>query len=601
MNAKPAAARSLAASGVIAIATLTCVAGPDPAAAQFYGPQYGRPSPYGSPYARDQYGRPIPYRQGPQSGREAKRDPAPPRSGAAPLLAVVSLNDQRVTVYDADGRKMLQSPVSTGATNYETPVGIYSVVQKKEQHQSNVYEDGNMPFMQRITWTGIAMHAGVLPGHPASHGCVRLPIAFAERLFGLTDIGLRVIVVREDILPGEIAHPALFKSGLTRREAALAPRVQVSAPSSESAVAPPPGSPRFFEFLKSRAAAKSAEAEAAGKKAAAAKQAAARKAAEAAPAVKVVRAAEANQVRAGELLQKAEQALAAAAANSSAGAPEGEAQTDAEREKADAARAKAAARLADAQTAKERAAAKLAEAGAQLESAKAQAQAKAEAAEAAGKEFKSAEAAREAAAEAAEAASRQTSPVSVFISRKTQRIYIRKGYHPLHEGPVTIRDADKPIGNYVFTALNYAGEGADVRWSVVSMYKAGHKAAGGAGGGSEPVAQKKGRGSDTRSADVASADAAGAKAALDRISIPKDTLERISEVVLPGSSLIISDEGASIETGKDTDFVVLISGEPQGGIKTRRREQPRYRDDDDFWGGGGGRRGGGGCMFLFGC
>ena len=75
-------------------------------------------------------------------------------------------------------------------------------------------------------------------------------------------------------------------------------------------------------------------------------------------------------------------------------------------------------------------------------------------------------------------------------------------------------------------------------------------------------------------------------------------------MVLPGSSLIVSDEGLSLETGKDTDFVVLISSEPQGGIKTRRREpMMRYRDDDDFWGGGGGsnKRGGGGCPFLFGC
>ena len=125
---------------------------------------------------------------------------ASPGARARPLLAIVSLSDQRVTIYDAEG-KMLQSPVSTGSTGYETPAGIYSVVQKKEVHQSNVYEDGNMPFMQRITWTGIALHAGVLPGHPASHGCVRLPIAFAQRLFDLTDIGLRVIVVRDDIAP----------------------------------------------------------------------------------------------------------------------------------------------------------------------------------------------------------------------------------------------------------------------------------------------------------------------------------------------------------------------------------------------------------------
>ena len=134
------------------------------------------------------------------------------RPAGPPILAIVSLSDQRVTIYDAEG-KILQSPVSTGSTGYETPAGIYSVVQKKAVHQSNVYEDGNMPFMQRITWTGIALHAGVLPGHPASHGCVRLPLAFAERLFGLTDIGLRVIVVRDDIAPSRHRPPRAFQTG----------------------------------------------------------------------------------------------------------------------------------------------------------------------------------------------------------------------------------------------------------------------------------------------------------------------------------------------------------------------------------------------------
>ena len=86
------------------------------------------------------------------------------------MLAIVSLGDQRVTIYNADG-KMLQAPVSTGATGLETPAGIYSVVQKEMDHHSNVYEDGAMPFMQRITWTGIALHGGVLPGYAASHGC----------------------------------------------------------------------------------------------------------------------------------------------------------------------------------------------------------------------------------------------------------------------------------------------------------------------------------------------------------------------------------------------------------------------------------------------
>src|SRR5262249_55534244 len=111
---------------------------------------------------------------------------------------------------------MLQAPVSTGATGLETPAGIYSVLQKEQFHQSNVYEDGNMPFMERITWTGIALHGGVLPGYPASHGCVRMPEQFAERLFGLTDIGMRVVVVPHDIAPAEISHPALFKTVLRR-------------------------------------------------------------------------------------------------------------------------------------------------------------------------------------------------------------------------------------------------------------------------------------------------------------------------------------------------------------------------------------------------
>ena len=136
----------------------------------------------------------------------------PFRRGGGPLLAVVALDAQRVTVYDNNGRMLKQSPVSTGTTGYETPAGIFSVVQKKADHNSNLYEDGNMPFMQRITWTGIALHAGVLPGRPASHGCVRMPMDFAQRLFDLTDVGMRVIIVRNDIALADFDHPQLFKS-----------------------------------------------------------------------------------------------------------------------------------------------------------------------------------------------------------------------------------------------------------------------------------------------------------------------------------------------------------------------------------------------------
>src|SRR5262249_9334676 len=174
---------------------------------------------------------------------------------------------------------------------------------------------------------------------------------------------------------------------------------------------------------------------------------------------------------------------------------------------------------------------------------------------------------------ASEGGSRKASAVAAFISRKTQRLLLRQGYIPVFEGPVTIRDADKPIGSYAFTALDHHTN-AEVRWSVVSMYKANRDA--------EPAAKGQKHIGENRSTEAFPTDVAGAKAALDRIIIPPDVVERISEVVLPGASLIISDEGASIETGKDTDFVVLMSGEPQGGIKTRHREQPRYGRNDDY-------------------
>ena len=540
-----------------------------------------------------------------QYRHETKREPAGQSRNVegAPLLAVVALGEQRVTIYNAHG-KMLQSPISTGATGLETPAGIYSVLQKEEFHQSNVYEDGNMPFMERITWTGIALHGGVLPGYPASHGCVRMPEQFAERLFGLTDIGMRVVVVRHDIAPAEISHPTLFTPAPFVGSAPG--RMATAARGSDLS----PGIAGQLEMLKAKAAAKSAEADAATKRAAAARQVAANKAADAAKAVKNLRAVEGGKAKAEEALKAAERAIETASSPEGIRSPsvrqaelakertaaklaEAQTQLEADKEKVEL-KDKAEVKLAEAQarleTAREKAATKLAEAQAQLEppskrpphGSRARAgcqvasQARTDEAARAEEEAKSAEAAREVAAEASADASRKTSPVSVFISRKTQRLYVRQGYIPVFEGPVTIRDANKPIGSYVFTALGY-NNNAEVRWSVVSMYKANRDV--------EPPAQGTEAQSENRSAEPA--DVAGAKAALDRITIPPDVVERFSEVVLPGASLIISDEGASIETGKDTDFVVLMSGEPQGGIKTRHREQPRYRREDNYYSGSG--------------
>src|SRR5215475_2357460 len=131
------------------------------------------------------------------------------RSPGEPVMAVVSLQSQRITVYDEKGW-ILRAPVSSGQKGRETPSGIFSIIQKEEEHYSNLYDDAFMPHMQRLTWSGIALHGGSLPGYPASHGCIRMPYDFAARLFDTTQLGLRVIVAPGDAVPFEIAHPTLF-------------------------------------------------------------------------------------------------------------------------------------------------------------------------------------------------------------------------------------------------------------------------------------------------------------------------------------------------------------------------------------------------------
>jgi L,D-transpeptidase catalytic domain len=131
------------------------------------------------------------------------------REPGEPIMAIVSLRSQQITVYDANGW-ILRAPVSSGQKGRETPAGIYAVIEKQAEHYSNLYDDAYMPHMQRITWSGIALHGGQLPGYPASHGCIRMPYGFAERLFEATRLGMRVIVVPGKVAPVAITDPALF-------------------------------------------------------------------------------------------------------------------------------------------------------------------------------------------------------------------------------------------------------------------------------------------------------------------------------------------------------------------------------------------------------
>jgi hypothetical protein len=136
-----------------------------------------------------------------------RKEPVPPPKG--PLQTIVSIADQQISVYSGDVL-IARSAVSTGVSDHPTPMGVFTVIQKKRWHRSNLYSAAPMPYMQRITWSGVALHAGVLPGYPASHGCIRLTEDFAIRLWQLTKLGNRVIIARNDVAPIEISHPQLF-------------------------------------------------------------------------------------------------------------------------------------------------------------------------------------------------------------------------------------------------------------------------------------------------------------------------------------------------------------------------------------------------------
>src|SRR5215208_2382980 len=325
------------------------------------------------------------------------------RTAGEPIMAVVSLRNQQITVYDANGW-ILRAPVSSGQKGRETPAGIFSIIQKEAEHYSNLYDDAYMPHMQRITWSGIALHGGVLPGYPASHGCVRMPFDFAARLFDVTRLGMRVIVAPSDVAPIEIAHPALF----------------MSKPS-----------------LGAVAAARAAEAVEAARKADQARLAAITASREVVRAMTRVRVAENLKLRAETQLVAAEAALGCAISIEA-------------KERAEETKAKALARIAELES--------------QWAAAKAELQPKLDAVGPAREAAAAAESARILAAEAA----REIEPVSVFISRKTQRLYVRRAFQPILESPVTILDPDRPLGSHVFTAMERTN-GGELRWSGISL------------------------------------------------------------------------------------------------------------------------------------
>jgi lipoprotein-anchoring transpeptidase ErfK/SrfK len=369
------------------------------------------------------------------------------------LAVVISIDKQQLTLY-SDGQPIAHSRVSTGVPGHPTPTGVFSVIEKDRWHRSNIYYDAPMFYMQRITWSGVAMHQGVVPNGPASHGCIRLPAAFARQMWGITKLGVRVIVTYSgEVTPVAFTNERLFT-------------IKLSAPKSEPE-ATPTADPR-------------------------------------------------NGVP-GSTSLTADKGQTTATAND--GIKPGRPALDAMAYAPGATRETAVETVKSTPDALDPPKPRAAKAVATTSSENV-------------KPLK-------------------PGPIAVFVSRKEGKLFVRKGFDPLFDVPVSFERPDQPLGTHVYTAFAVNDDNTTLHWNVMSM----------PGGGSEPVKKLVKRSERGKKAEIppppSPAHASDAADALSRVAIPQEALDRISQLMSPGASLIISDKGLGSETGKGTDFIVL--------------------------------------------
>jgi hypothetical protein len=427
-----------------------------------------------------------------------------------PLQMVVSIGHQHVTLY-ANGIRVAQSRVSTGTASHPTPTGVFSVIEKDRWHRSNLYGSAPMFYMQRLTWSGVAMHEGILPGYAASHGCIRMPSDFASRLWVTTRLGVRIVVARNDPAPYEFEHPSLFNPAqkpLTAQIAELPPTqgLRPTVAASEAATG---------SRIKLAQAAVNGDA---GPIASAADQ----------PPTPVLPAHPREDDPA--VAQSIEAAPPPAASpieiESTASTP-----------------APAEPKAMDASSPVVPEAPAL---GVAAAAAEAPATSEPEKREPVGAEPNKPAPPRNRAGEPLKPAGQ----VAVFVSKREKKIFVRQGFIPLFDMPVEIADPDQPLGTHVFTAMEIQDGGTRMRWNAISMPPETPRGTDGKG---KRKASKK---SEPPPPAVVKAPSTASEA-LDRIKIPQEAIDRISELLIPGSSLVVSDNGLGPETGRYTEFIVL--------------------------------------------
>ncbi|QAU47414.1 L,D-transpeptidase [Bradyrhizobium guangzhouense] len=463
-----------------------------------------------------------------------------------PLVIVVSIERQKVTIYDSNG-VFAEAPVSTGMKGHATPMGVFSVIQKHKFHHSNIYSGAPMPYMQRITWSGVAMHAGVLPGYPASHGCIRMPMAFAVKMWNWTKMGARVIVTPGQMAPQSFSHPMLASLRVPPQPAAsLQPTTSVGdkadkgAPDTKVADAKPVETKTASAdgVLELRSTVGHTVMSDATTGNAPVREEAAKTEVE--TEVK-------TDTKSDEASEPAKQ-------------PDTVAKTDESAKPADAASIEAKpteAAEAPKATSDEKPVDKVEtikseqSEPAKVEVPKAEAPAQAALPDAKKDQTRIADPAPSVKPDLP----KRTGQIAVFISRKDSKLYVRQNFAPLFDVPVTIAASDRPLGTHVFTAEVDKSDSNALHWSVVSLPVSVRAAARDDDG---RVVHRRGAAVIPVAAKPVVTPDSPAEA-LDRITIPADAMAKINEMLTSGGSVIVSDQGINQgETGEGTDFIVRL-------------------------------------------
>jgi hypothetical protein len=497
----------------------------------------------------------MPQRRQNSRRHQAKKIGVPEKESAkpqGPLIIAISIEKQRLRVYDANGF-YAETPISTGMRGHPTPMGVFSVIQKHKLHHSNIYSNAPMPFMQRITWSGVAMHAGVLPGYPASHGCIRMPMAFAVKMWNWTRMGARVVVTPGELTPSLFSHPLL--AALKMAPQPVAPDEPVVSPAAKSDKAanadttakPVMSEPSAATPLRERT--HTADARAAATKAPvtmsdATPDAVSAKTGAAASSADKPAEAKSSEVAIADI-KPAEDDTADKAGTKSDDAPVS-AQASSDAVKPD--ETKVEAKVDDAKTDNKTDNT----IDDQIKSATGTV------ADVKKDQTRLPDPVKPAAAKpdlATVTAPKRTGQIAVFISRKDQKLYVRQNFAPLFEVPVTIAPDERPLGTHVFTAQADKNDANVLHWSVVTL--------------PAPSRNAERRDEDERASrrrkiagvvEMKPMPVPDSPAeALDRLTIPTEAMARIVDALSTGGSIIVSDQGINAgETGEGTDFIVSL-------------------------------------------